>query len=299
MRRHVLEVWAVVAFVVALLAMLGDAFEGGAPAPAARPPLAAEPMAGPPDAGAAPVAAAALPAEDQDDFAPRPASQLGRLTMLRLEDRTRDNGVWYARLALGEVDSALTTGRPTDDHVAILQTVENLRRARSDSQERTWTMLEAMQLAAPHITGAREGRTTKRRQLWLRTLPAHGREAPAEGWRDCSTHPEPCGDWEGLYGANWVTFRTWAIQQVIHGYEPTCEGEPIAYGCYREPDRCFDDPRALRRGLCVLPCDGAVRFWAKDGNGCELGDERTVAVRERAAAWCAEHPEREVCDGGF
>lgn len=189
--------------------------------------------------------------------------------------------VWFARLGIGEDGSGLTTGTLSEDHYGLLQTLRNLRAARSRIDRREWTLLETMQLAAPRITGLKPASP---RQTWVGGLPETG-DGPPETWVDCRTGQKPCdGDWR-LYGSGWVKFRDAAHEALVMTNlvpEP-CPGEPIAYGCYGQPPQCDDDPQALKRGLCLLDCGVVLHFWAKPGRGCELNDPLTTAARERVA----------------
>lgn len=213
-------------------------------------------------------------------------------------DRTRDNGVTFGHMGIGEVGRVLwpnaagTSGEPTRDHEGMLQTAANMME---------WNRLslsDALKVLAPHITRTVE--PVKVRQRWVSTMPSVGDAEPSDGWHECGRHHDKaCGDWDGLYAANWVRFRDWAIERVVHGYWEECPGKPRTYGCYKNPRVCFDDPYALRRGLCVLDCGADLRFWARPGQGCELDDQLTTEVRRQAQDWCLldDNQDRKVCSG--
>ena len=209
------------------------------------------------------------------------------------------DAVWFARVAIGEVDSALATGEPTEDHAAILQTARNVAAGRGS------TLGKALRALAPRLHGDRE--VSSERQRWVRTLPGCGDDRPSDGWTDCRDvgAGERCdGDWR-LYAEGWDRFRAWAEDAVLAPTNASsCPGRLIAYGCSGlgpngedTRERCYDDPHALfRRDLCLLDCGtGPIHFWARDGEGCTRDDELTTAARVRAEAWCAEHADAEVC----
>jgi hypothetical protein len=192
------------------------------------------------------ILAAAIPAAlasarpSPDDCAPTPAT-------------------WLARMAVGERDDVLATGRITDDHRGILQVARNVAAGRGVE------LGPALRALAPRLHG---DRPQSRRQAWVAGLPACG-DAPPTTWRDCRGHPEDCdGDWR-LYRAGWASVRAWAQWALRDGERGPCPGTPIAYGCSDcdTPGGCCDDAFALRRGLCRLDCGGMIAFWSRCTEG--------------------------------
>jgi hypothetical protein len=220
----------------------------------------------------------------EDDLAPSLSTySISVSTKFDPRDRTRENGWHLARMSLAENSRPLrprlcapecppgvsperdgTAGEPTQDHAAVLQTVENKRKELEGLWHRPVRLTEAMRIMAPHIIG---DRSLKRgRQEWIKDLPLRGLDAPA-------SYPDPAL-WAEKHAQNYARFRAWAVQQVTVGYFPVCDGKPIAYGGQ------IDNPIAVSRGLCILSCGDRDTFWAQPGNGCELTDERTLAAYE-------------------
>jgi hypothetical protein len=143
-----------------------------------------------------------------------------------------------------------TSGVPTEDHLGILQVVATVAKLRRLDPE------EALRRLAPRVAGRREA--TRRRQILSAGFPASGGPEPPPGW-----DPALDGDWS-LHGPLWHRFRAEIDRAVREGFEPPCEGDPIAWGC------ALDDALAIRRGLCRLACGERNRFWARPGSACVL-----------------------------
>jgi hypothetical protein len=134
-----------------------------------------------------------------------------------------------------------TEGVPTADVLAIMQTVSAWARWQHTSQER------AIERLAPHVAGGKPA--LLRRHVVFASLPAFGALQPA-AWlpRD--------GAWS-VYGKYWSTFRDAVRELVATGFEPPCDGDPIAYG--NEEDAHIAEARGLER----LACGDTSGFWAR------------------------------------
>lgn len=176
---------------------------------------------------------------------PHAGSGSAKLIKLQL---SAEGVVKLARAAANEdsrvlrpVDDGGTAGSPTEDTLAIAQTVDAWARWRHTSH------LLALERLAPHVAGRRPAQL--RRHLVFASLPAYGSVQPA-AWlpRD--------GAW-AVYGKYWVAFRDAVRMLARDGFVAPCkDGQPIAYG------NDVDSSIALRRGLRRLACGDTSNFWA-------------------------------------
>lgn len=158
-------------------------------------------------------------------------------------------------------------GVPTADHFAILQTGRDLARRRGI------TLDEAFRVLAPRATGTKP--PLLKQHWWVSGLPGDG-DAMPDGWAEGVD-----GTWS-VHAECWARFRVFARALVATNDPGPCPTAPVAWGCSDPEGGCYDDPRALARGLCVLDCgDTRNTFWGRPGQGCELDDELTTAARER------------------
>jgi hypothetical protein len=142
-----------------------------------------------------------------------------------------------------------TSGAVTEDHRGILQTVLAFQRHYGYP-----SALSAIRALAPHVTRQRDGSARHRA---YGNMPAYGVLKPVP-WVN-----EEHGTWE-LHGPLWATFRDEMIKIGREGFDPPCDGDPIAWGCTPKYKKgCDDDRIALSRGLVPLVCGERNRFWAK------------------------------------
>ncbi len=219
--------------------------------------------------------------------------------------RRRINGVLLARWCISENSKPLrkhkgwkgdrakrdgTAGVLTEDCFAQAQTVYFFRRWFNEQNNASISERDALRMLGPHATGKKPpivcGPNRRHcpgdRQRWTSTLRERGSEQPS-GWVQC-THwetndkgkrvakPDRCsGDWR-VARQFWPDARAAAIDIVMDGFQPPCDGEPIAQG------GTMDDCIAWRRGLCRLDCGDLNHFWAEPGKGCQRDDEANTII---------------------
>lgn len=192
--------------------------------------------------------------------------------------RTREQGVQLARMGVNEDSRSLrrlpggTEGKPTIDHRLIAQTVLNRRRAKS-----TFTgWLDVMKWLSPHVGKVKESK--RHRHEVNAHLPANGGDPPPQ-WIDCRDvdEGEDCdGDWR-VHGPYWVETRERIVDLWLTADFDRYPVKPVQWG------NDDDVIRFLKRKgetHCVLGIGERNFFVARDGDGCSVDDEATMAARE-------------------
>jgi len=153
----------------------------------------------------------------------------------------------FARLSVNEHSGALRNGGvPTPDNLGVLQTALAFQEWRSRGRKRPMTVQDALGALAPCMAGLKPCKPTTRQRRWTRNLPMTGLAQP-EGW-------EPRDGTWSQYAENWSKYRDAVTVIFAEGFEPPCQGVPIAWG------NAGDDHIAISRGLCKLDC-GDTRNW--------------------------------------
>ena len=151
--------------------------------------------------------------------------------------------VELARVCVNEDSRPLRNGGvPTEDTLAIIQTVQTVARLHG------YSALTAVRRLAPHVTGQRPAK--KVRHLVNSGLPAVGIGMPRY-WVNAIDGPWP------KYRRNWARFRGNVAKLLKDGFEPPCAGDPIAWG------GIMDDWIAVKRKLTRLDCGDRNHFWGR------------------------------------
>lgn len=206
--------------------------------------------------------------------------------------RTRPQGVLLNRMFVSEDGRALrlktgggTCGDLTDDHRLIARVVMNNAESRSDF--RGWA--DVMRFLSPHVTASKE--LTRPRQRWTSTLPGIGDDMPS-GWidqRSVEDGEDYDGDWR-VHGPCWSELRKNGIAMWVEGppfgdfpkdVKPSRWGnddDVINFFSKKRNGELTEDAFIRRERFCVVPYGDLNFFIARNGRGCTVGDEATVAA---------------------